>query len=347
LQLLRREVLVETTEQNMGAAMPSQVDDNGTAHIGTNIVPVPRTVSAEAQEFLARPPASLQGSSEPIWTRRPALEEGVRLANKTVLERYPVHFDQCKMDGVNVWRLRSKQQVHPEGNGEVLISLHGGGFVVGTGSLVEAAPVCNLTGIPVVAVDYSLAPEHAFPAVEDVWRTYKSLRRTRPASKIGIFGTSAGATIAAQFIARLDAQEGERPACLGFFSGRSDLADSGDTARIFTPTGFWGKTLPPETDQASYVRAYLGDASPEDPLVSPLRYDLRRFPPSLLISGTRDLLLSSTALFHRALRRDHRLSELLVFEAMPHAHWLTVTLPESTEAFCAMSDFFARTLECD
>jgi epsilon-lactone hydrolase len=64
----------------------------------------------------------------------------------------------------------------------------------------------------------------------------------------------------------------------------------------------------------------------------------------LLITGTRDFLLSPTTIFHRALRRSGVEAELVVFEAMPHCHWLTVHLPESKEALGMMADFFDRQL---
>jgi hypothetical protein len=34
-------------------------------------------------------------------------------------------------------------------------------------------------------------------------------------------------------------------------------------------------------------------------------------------------------------------ARLLVFEAMPHAHWIFLDLPESDQAFRAMADFLA------
>ena len=43
------------------------------------------------------------------------------------------------------------------------------------------------------------------------------------------------------------------------------------------------------------------------------------FPPTLLTTGTRDLLLSSTVLLHRAMRRGGVMAELHVWEAMTHA----------------------------
>jgi acetyl esterase/lipase len=42
------------------------------------------------------------------------------------------------------------------------------------------------------------------------------------------------------------------------------------------------------------------------------------FPPTQLLSGTRDLFLSNTVILHRALQRVGVKAELHIFEAMPH-----------------------------
>jgi epsilon-lactone hydrolase len=63
-------------------------------------------------------------------------------------------------------------------------------------------------------------------------------------------------------------------------------------------------------------------------------------PPSLLVTSTRDLLLSDTTLFHRALLRAGDNSQLLVYEALPHAFWYHFQLPETQEALQLMAKFF-------
>ena len=63
-------------------------------------------------------------------------------------------------------------------------------------------------------------------------------------------------------------------------------------------------------------------------------------PASLLVTSTRDLLLSDTAIFHRALLRAGDDSQLVVFEALPHAFWYHFQLPETREALELMAKFF-------
>ena len=78
----------------------------------------------------------------------------------------------------------------------MLINLHDGGFTADKGSMIETIPVANLTQTKVVAVLYSLTPEHPFPAaVNEAVAVYRELLKTYKPQNIGIYGTSAGAIL--------------------------------------------------------------------------------------------------------------------------------------------------------
>jgi hypothetical protein len=62
--------------------------------------------------------------------------------------------------------------------GGVIMYLHGGAFTLGSCSyqLPTVAVVVATTGVPVVCVEYRLAPEHPFPAsLDDIFAAYKGL----------------------------------------------------------------------------------------------------------------------------------------------------------------------------
>jgi epsilon-lactone hydrolase len=79
-------------------------------------------------------------------------------------------------------------------------------------------------------------------------------------------------------------------------------------------------------------------------VLSPLFADLKGWPPSLLITSTRDILLSDTTMFHLALTKAGVDAQLLVYEALPHAFWNHYELPETTDTLNRMAKFFSEKL---
>ena len=329
--------------------MGYEIDAQGKVSLGKQKVSVPSTISAEAQEYLRRPPwddTPMPEGPSAMWHARSFVDAALAQLNDVARQMYPVEIVETEIAGVRCHVVRPRDLTE-ENARRVLINLHGGGFVLGSGSLVEAIPIANLTGVPVVAVDYRLAPEHPFPAaVDDAVAVYRSfLDQGYQSSSIGLFGSSAGGFLTAQTAVRLEREGLPLPACLGVFTAGGDFRSLGDTAQIFTLSGFWGELILPVDHELSEIRAYLGGADPSDPLVSPINADLSRFPPTLLMSGTRDAVLSATTSFHRALRRHGVDADLFVFEAMPHSHWYTLHLPEAREALDIMSNFFCTVLD--
>ena len=79
-------------------------------------------------------------------------------------------------------------------------------------------------------------------------------------------------------------------------------------------------------------------------MLSPIFADLKNWPPSLLVTSSRDLLLSDTAMFHKSLLVAGNDAQLVVYEALPHAFWYHFQLPETHEALQLMARFFREKL---
>ena len=92
------------------------------------------------------------------------------------------------------------------------------------------------------------------------------------------------------------------------------------------------------------VSGYVAQTPRTDAGLSPLYADLSGFPPTLLISSTRDQLLSQTAIFHRALLKAQVPAQLVVFEGLPHAFWAYLIAPECTETFELMAAFLSANI---
>jgi monoterpene epsilon-lactone hydrolase len=138
----------------------SKIAADGTAYI-TRVVPVPTTISPEAQKVLAQvvPDAAVP---ETLEQRRRHTDNWQAGAGEESKKLYPVNLASDSIAGVPV-RIVTPLIIPREKQDRVLINLHGGGFNSDSGSLTESIPVANLTRTKVIAVLYRLAPEHPFP----------------------------------------------------------------------------------------------------------------------------------------------------------------------------------------
>ncbi len=318
----------------------SRILPDGTAYV-TRIVPVPKTISPEAQQMLARveSDAPMHQSLEERRKGTDTWQAGVGEVSKKM---YPVNVGADSIAGVPV-RVITSLTIAPRKSDRVLINLHGGGFNSDSGSLSETIPIANLSGIKVIAVLYRLAPEYPFPAgLEDVVAVYKELLKTYKPSHIGIYGTSAGAILTSEVTVKLKQLGLPLPAVTGIFSGLGDFSQVGDSAALFALNGFSGHLDPPSGDGLDIE--YTTSTNPKDPVLSPIYADLTGFPPTLFVTSGRDLLLSGTTVLHRAYLRAGVDAHLVVFEALPHAFWNTPHLPESKEANQIMASFLEKHL---
>jgi acetyl esterase/lipase len=330
----------QETSANGKQTDSSTIAADGTAYV-TRVVPVPTTISPEAQKMLARV-VSDAAAPETLEDRRAHTDKWQAGAGEAAKKLYPVNIAADTIAGVPV-RVVTPLSIAPEKRDRVLINLHGGGFNVDSGSLSESIPIANLTGTKVIAVLYRLAPEHPFPAgLDDAIAVYKELLKTYKPAHIAIYGTSAGAILTAEVTAKLKQLRLPLPGATGIFSGMGDFSQPGDSIALFALNGFSGHLDPPKRDWSSEYFAASVDA--KDPVLSPLYADLSGFPPTLFITSGRDLLLSGTTILHRAYLRAGVDAQLVVFEALPHAFWNNPALPESKEADHLMAAFFDKHL---
>jgi epsilon-lactone hydrolase len=327
--------------QSTPPADSASFDADGIAHV-TRVVPMPSTISPEAQAWLASL-ANKKPQTQTLAERRNATDAWRARGSAEARKLYPVNVEETTIAGVRT-DIITPLTVPEANRGRVLINLHGGGFVSDSGSLVEGVPIANLTKIKVVSVYYRLAPENPFPAaVDDVVAVYRELLKTYNPRAIGIFGTSAGAILTCEVTVRLKQLGLPLPAALGAFSVLTDFSRPSDSREIFALDGFSG-TLQPIDPARAPDDPYPGATNRRDPVLSPLFADLRGMPPTLLVTSTRDLLLSDTALFHRALLGAGNDARLVVFEALPHAFWYHFQLPETKECLDLMAKFFDQQL---
>lgn len=280
-------------------------------------VPAPRSVSAEAKAFweaAARRIAAQHAGAPPAPGAAPgadyfrSIAQGFDGASETI----------ALPSGANLYRIT------PNGRDRRLaraayVDIHGGGFVSGGGeqSRFLAMARARNYGVEVYAIDYRLLPDHPYPAgLDDCVDAYRIILRHHRADAIVVGGSSAGGNLAAALMLRAKAEGLSVPKALMLLTPAVDMTFSGDSHQTnrYLDVAI-GRGDRPEPDPRS---GYGGNVDPADPLVSPLFGDLSGFPPTLLTTGTRDLLLSDTVRMHRALRRAGVPADLLVTEGGCH-----------------------------
>jgi monoterpene epsilon-lactone hydrolase len=318
----------------------SFIDADGTAHV-TRVVPVPATISPEAQKVLGRATPD-QGPPESLAERRTSTDAYTAGARVAWSKLCPNQLVEDKIAGVPV-RIVTPDGMPAANRDKVLLNLHGGGFNSDSGSYTESIPIASYTKIKVVAALYRLAPESPFPAaVDDSVAVYKELLKTYKPSHIVIYGTSAGAILTAEVAVKLKQLGLPLPAALGIFSGMGDFARAGDSASLYALRGFSGHLDPPAP--GTHNSDYAATTDLRDPVLSPIYADLHGLPPTLFVTSGRDMLLSGTVNLHRAYINAGVDARLVVYDALTHAFWYDSKLPEAIEANHIMADFFVKQL---
>jgi acetyl esterase/lipase len=317
--------------------------------IPARVIPVPGTVSPAMQEWIAHPPLPLTKivpQTADQWRALVALQVAARAQQLIDVRRLcPVKLESKTVGGVKCHLVTP--EVLPEGNRQQLVlHLHGGAYVFSPGEIgaAEAVLLAHYGQTQVLSVDYRMPPDHPFPAaLDDAVTVYQALAKTHKPADLAVFGTSAGGGLAAAMLQQLLALHAPMPAVLGLGTPWADLSETGDT--LFTNEDIDQVIVRYRGVLGAAARLYADGRDLADPRLSPVNGDFAGFPPTILIAGTRDMLLSATVRVHRKLRAAGVDAQLHVFEGMSHGFYLSLPdAPESHEMFTEVAHFFAARL---
>lgn len=335
---------------------PAPVDANGTIHVPTFLLPASSFLD---QPGRAKPQPTREDEAKDAaaWKACPPLEgadpgqaSAIRKCEagafqvswyyRQLRSRYAVATLQQDIGGVHTEVFVPAGGIAARNRHRVLIDLHGGGFWGGwdINSESESVPLASLGRIKVISIDYREGPEHAFPAAsEDVAAVYRQLLKTYRPEDIGIYGCSAGALLAAEALAWLQKEDLPSPAAIAMLSGGATYWSDGDSG--YLGRAIYGDDL---VFESAAKNPYFKGTTASDVLAFPGRSAaiMRKFPPSLLISGTRDIALSSTVYTHSVLVGSGVEADLHVWEGLGHAFFYDVDLPESRAAYAVIVRFF-------
>ena len=308
-------------------------------------IPVPTTVSPQVQQLIA-------GPLRPGWNTPPTTPEGWKqLAETTrttalpsvnaMRDRLKVSVEPGVIDGVKVYTV-TPQTIAAGNENRLLVQLHGGCYVLNPAeaALSEAMLIAAIGGYKVIAVDYRMPPEAYFPAaLDDAMTVYKAAIKMQAPGRVGLIGTSAGGALVLEMGLRAKM---ENLPMIGAMAAGTPMSDSTKTGDTFQTNAMVDNVLVSTDGFCDAAAAFYANGhSLADPLISPVYGDMSGFPPTILTSGTRDLLLSNTVRVHRKLRNLGIDSFLQVYEGQSHAYYgRDDRIPETQEAFKEIALFF-------
>ncbi|MCU1350460.1 MAG: alpha/beta hydrolase fold-3 domain protein precursor [Acidobacteria bacterium] len=316
--------------------------------VPAHLLRVPRMVSDDMQKIIADPNAPPQWFQQKPQTLE-EWNEVIRGYDKeetknscAIRDALNVCTEEISVAGVRCHRVVPAEVEHPD---RLLVHTHGGAYVFGAGEagLSEAALVAHYTRSPVVSVDYRMPPSYPFPAgIEDVAAVWQEMLKSHDPAHAAMFGSSAGGGMTMAATLKLKQLGAPLPAALFLGSPWAHLDKIADSQFVNAKTD--NLLYVYDNLLAAAARLYADHQPLDIPLLSPLVGDLSGFPPSMIITGTRDLFLSLAALTHRALRRVGVPAELFVFEGASHIQFLFFPAPECDEAMKIVATFFDRHL---
>ena len=334
------------------ASMPApkvgraQTSAPGPLEVPARTVPVPTTVSPEMQALIGAPLSgnwNVVPTSVEEWRKISAGSAGRGLP--ALREKFSVKSESMTVNGVQAY-LVTPQVIPPENRNRLLIHVHGGCYVLsgGEAGTTEAIYMAGFGRFKVLSIDYRRPPEFPYPAALDdgiaVWKG--ALKMAEP-KNMAIFGTSAGGALTLSMVLRAKQERLPLPGAIAPGTPMSDLTRTGDSFY----TNFMVDNVLVGSDGRcdAMAKLYANGHDLKDPLLSPVYGDMHGFPPTLLTTGTRDLLLSNTVRVHRTLRQAGVEADLHVYEGQSHAHYMrSSTAPETREAFEEIARFFDKHL---
>jgi acetyl esterase len=204
-----------------------------------------------------------------------------------------------------------------------IVFFHGGGWTLMDIDTHDgmARSLAHESGAAVVSIDYPLAPEHPFPAGLDVCQGFAEHVRASAGAlalvpdAIAFAGDSAGANLSVAVALRLRDAGRPMPKALGLIYGAYGTDLTSPSWRKFG-----NGDLPFSRERMTYfLDAYVPKAAMRtDPLVAPLRADVRGLPPSFLTVGSHDGLLDDNVAMAEHLRAAGVPATLKVYPGAVH-----------------------------
>ena len=264
---------------------------------------------------------------------------------QAAIDQSVLSVEHDEIEGIPVYHV-IPDEIDPRHEDHLFVHVHGGAYVLngGVACVAEALVIALGTKMRGLSIDYRMAPQHPYPAaVDDVVTIYRHLLTQRPARSMVMGGSSAGGGITLSTVQQLIELDVNVPGALFIGTPGSDLSGTGDT--FHTNQGVDRNIPTYDGIIEAAIRLYANGRDLNDPLISPIYGDFVGFPPTMLVTGTRDLFLSNTVRTHTKLRQAGAVADILVFEGVSHADYLIESASPESQLFLAeLNRFFVQHL---
>lgn len=262
---------------------------------------------------------------------------------KKMRKQYNVSVEMKEINGVKVRKI-VPASLSEQFKGKVYLDVHGGAYVffAGLPSIEEGILIAHRLGIEVISVDYRMPPHAPSPAaLDDVFAVYTGLSESQGADKLFVGGTSAGGGLVLGLMQRLVSKKMAMPIAIYAGTPWADLTKTSDSLVI--NEGVDRILITYDGVLQAAAQLYAGNVPLDHPSVSPMYGNFEGFPPTFLLSGTRDMFLSDTVRVNRKLRQVGVNTQLEIFEGLSHAEYLVAyQTPESEEAYAELALFLSK-----
>jgi len=157
-----------------------------------------------------------------------------------------------------------------------------------------------------------------------------------------LLGESAGGNFALTLTLRAQRQGLRVPDALALLSPWCDLSNSGDS---LTANNGRDPTLALENVVAAAAH-YAGNNDVSNPDISPINGEFARgFPPTIITTGTRDLLQSQAIRLASVLHESDAMVDLRVWDGLWHVFEFDDRLPEAIKSLNQVADFLSKNMQ--
>ena len=202
---------------------------------------------------------------------------------------------------------------------KVILYLHGGCYALGSIDSHKAlvSHLATETNSTILFIDYSLAPEHVFPAaINEILKVYNYVSNVIKIPDISFMGDSAGPGLITTVVSILNRENNTSGLgrCI-MISPWVDLRNTNDSI-------LGNKNIDPVLTKENldlFASLYIGNNKLSE--ANPIETVFGVFPPTLILVGTNEILLDDSKMLYSKIASKQPLAQLTIYENEAHV-WL-------------------------